>query len=136
VQIRWRETLLAPGEMASALILRSGSIASEAFGLVRDIVITTEGVLSWVTGLALRGGPDLYAADVAADPFASPWDDVVRTPRCHQRHPRGSVAPAGVDLAPDAKEEQSSHDEGLAPAVCPSDRSGRGHPEGNRVGAI
>jgi hypothetical protein len=136
VQIRWHESLLAPGEMARALILRSGSIANEAFGLVRDIVITTEGVLSWVTGLALRSGPDLYAADIAADPFASPWDDVVRTPRCQERHPRGNVAPATVDLAPDAKAEQSSHDEGLAPAVCPSDRSGMGHPEGNRVGAI
>jgi hypothetical protein len=67
-----------PIQLASKPFLRA---ANEAFGVAKDLVIVTEGVLAWVTGITLHGIPDVYAADVAPDPFADSWDDVVRAPR-------------------------------------------------------
>jgi hypothetical protein len=79
--------LQVPAGLASKWILRSGSIPNEALGLARDIVLTSEGALAWIVGLTFRSRPDRYAAEVAPDPFASPWDEVVRSPQSRQRHP-------------------------------------------------
>jgi len=50
-------------------------------GVAKDIVIVTEGGLAWVAGGTLHGVRDVEAADVAPDPFADSWDEVVRAPR-------------------------------------------------------
>lgn len=91
MQIQLGHIVQLPAELASKWMRRSGSMANEAFGLARDIVIITEGALPCITGLTLRSGRDIYAADVASDPFAHPWDEVVRSPRSLQRHPNGGV---------------------------------------------
>jgi hypothetical protein len=84
MQVDLRHSLQVPLQLASKPILRA---ATGALGVAKDIVIVTEGVLAWVSGVTLRGVPDVYAADVAPDPFADSWDEVVRAPR----NPGGSL---------------------------------------------
>lgn len=78
-QAPFRRTLQRPLDLASKSILRSGRVVKEAMSFTRDLLIVTEGVLTWVVALALPG-PGPSAGDVV-DPFASPWDEVMRAPR-------------------------------------------------------
>jgi hypothetical protein len=66
------------GEQIRSSLFRS--VANEVFGMAKDIAIMTEGALSWNTGFVLQGAPDAPAADVASDPLANQWDEVVRVP--------------------------------------------------------
>lgn len=87
--------LQIPIDLANRSIVRSGRVAKEGLGLTKDIMIMTEGVLSLIFEMAVPRGPDLSASDVAADPFATSWDEVVRAPRAQSHQPT-----AGLD-APD-----------------------------------
>ena len=58
----------------------AAALAAEGVGAARNIVILSESFLSWVTALAVLAGSEISAGH-DEDPFASPWDTVIRSPR-------------------------------------------------------
>lgn len=95
------QTLQLPLSLASKIVLGPGRLVQEGFSLTRDFVIITEGVLAWLTALTLGGELTSSASEVAGDPFARAWDEVMRSPR-PLRHPYGESAEATGDTQPAA----------------------------------
>ncbi len=80
-----------PMNLASQSAGRAVLAATEGLGLLRDMVIMSEGVASWLTATAVSGG---HETEDVADPLASPWDAVVRTPPALPHHGRSIDQPA------------------------------------------
>ena len=77
-QIRLLSTMQSPIHVLGGAVVRSAAIASQSLVFARDALIVAEGLFTWIS--AVSAFPEWSASDVARDPLASPWDDIVRMP--------------------------------------------------------